>query len=262
VVVAVTGTGPAPRVIALWSHPRALSTAFFRMMVERGDVLALHEPFANLAAVGRYDEVGEPVADPAGLLAAIFRQADRRPVFLKDTTEYPHAALLDLPGMLDRVTHTFIVRDPLAAIPSHYAVNPAVTSAEIGYEHQYRIFARVRAARGAAPLVIEAERLLADPAGTVRHYCEHVGLPFRPEALSWSAGTRPEWARTDAWHQDVNRSVGFQQRAKEYPVRVDNDERLAAWWRHHRPFYAELQRHSPGPAADRRQPAGAREEGT
>lgn len=35
-------------VIALWSPPRARSTAFFRAMVERGDLTCLHEPLCNL----------------------------------------------------------------------------------------------------------------------------------------------------------------------------------------------------------------------
>ncbi len=42
-------------VFALWSAPRALSTACFRSMVERGDVIALHEPFCNLADFGETD---------------------------------------------------------------------------------------------------------------------------------------------------------------------------------------------------------------
>ena len=40
-------------VFALWSAPRARSTAFVRSMVERGDLIALHEPFCNRADFGR-----------------------------------------------------------------------------------------------------------------------------------------------------------------------------------------------------------------
>jgi hypothetical protein len=39
-------------VLALWSAPRARSTAFFRSMLERGDLLALHEPFEGLMYFG------------------------------------------------------------------------------------------------------------------------------------------------------------------------------------------------------------------
>ena len=32
-------------IIALWSHPRSMSTAFERIMRARGDLDCLHEPF-------------------------------------------------------------------------------------------------------------------------------------------------------------------------------------------------------------------------
>ncbi len=44
----------ANKVIALWAHSRSASTAFVRMMLERGDVEVLHEPFLALTQ-------GEPV---------------------------------------------------------------------------------------------------------------------------------------------------------------------------------------------------------
>ena len=35
-------------IIGLWAHMRARSTAFLRMMLERGDVFVVHEPFSSL----------------------------------------------------------------------------------------------------------------------------------------------------------------------------------------------------------------------
>jgi hypothetical protein len=40
------GSQQAP-VLMLWSSPRSRSTAFFRMMAERGDFTAVHEPFSS-----------------------------------------------------------------------------------------------------------------------------------------------------------------------------------------------------------------------
>ena len=48
-VVDVTG----PPVIAMWAHPRAVSTAFLRMMIERGDTTVVHEPLVTLADYGK-----------------------------------------------------------------------------------------------------------------------------------------------------------------------------------------------------------------
>jgi hypothetical protein len=35
------------RILAVWAHPRARSTAFGRMMYERGDFSVKDEPFAR-----------------------------------------------------------------------------------------------------------------------------------------------------------------------------------------------------------------------
>lgn len=36
------------RIVSLWTHPRSISTAFERVMMERKDVAILHEPFSYL----------------------------------------------------------------------------------------------------------------------------------------------------------------------------------------------------------------------
>jgi hypothetical protein len=51
-------------VIALWGLPRSLSTAFTRMMIERRDMLVLHEPVSNILYVGHFDIEGTRVRTP------------------------------------------------------------------------------------------------------------------------------------------------------------------------------------------------------
>ena len=228
------------KVIGLWSPPRALSTAFVRMMIERGDVIVVHEPFSNLEAVGEF-AVGERTARSYDeLVDALFDAAQDRPVFFKDTTEYRYAALLDDRRILHDAVNTFLVRDPRRSIPSHYAINPNVTLEEIGFGHLVEIFDAVRETTGRVPLVMDAQDLVARPHELVEAYCGAVGLPFLPDALTWQPGERPEWARTDHWHRDVDASTGFAERPKEYAVNCDNDERLAGYLRHHAPIYERL----------------------
>ena len=52
-------------VFALWSAPRARSTAFFRSMLERGDLLALHEPLEGLIYFGDTEVEGRTFRSPA-----------------------------------------------------------------------------------------------------------------------------------------------------------------------------------------------------
>ena len=49
-------------VFALWSAPRSRSTAFFRSMLERGDLLALHETLEGLHGSRVVDQVDEGLA--------------------------------------------------------------------------------------------------------------------------------------------------------------------------------------------------------
>lgn len=53
-------------IIALWTHPRSISTAFERVMMERGDFKILHEPFSYLYYVkGDSASIGQEYIDPS-----------------------------------------------------------------------------------------------------------------------------------------------------------------------------------------------------
>jgi len=233
---------PTTASLALWSAPRSMSTAFFRMMAERDEFRLSHEPFSELAA-GRAAKIDdESFTDAASYVAAL--SAGERPVFFKDTTEYRHAGLFEQHPELFRVTHTFIIRDPRRVIDSHHAMNPAVTRDEIGYEHLVEIFRLVHEHTGTPPVVVDADELLADPAGNVAAYCARLGLAERPDTLTWNPGGRPECGATAKWHEDAAASAAFRASERSYPVTTENDERLAGYLAHHRPFYDYLREFS------------------
>jgi hypothetical protein len=50
--------------LMLWRVPRSRSTAFFRMMAERGDFTVVHEPFSYLVMHGHTDVGRPPSSDP------------------------------------------------------------------------------------------------------------------------------------------------------------------------------------------------------
>src|SRR5450432_3035684 len=79
------------QVLMLWSAPRSRSTAFFRMMTERGDVTAVHEPFSYLAEFGHVDIGGTRITAVPALIAALGLLARGGPVFAKETSgrRYP-----------------------------------------------------------------------------------------------------------------------------------------------------------------------------
>ncbi|WBB79611.1 hypothetical protein O7606_26285 [Micromonospora sp. WMMD882] len=235
--------------IAMWAHPRAVSTAFLRMMIARGDVTVVHEPLVTLVDTGR---VELPTADggvrvvtgPDEVTAHLVALGRDRHVFVKDTLEYRYGHLFAAPERIADVTHTFLVRQPARTINSHYAVKPTVQCHEIGYEHQWELFELVRATARRPPVVLSAEALLADPPRAVAAWCAAVGLPYRPEALTWAPEDRAEWARTRIWHLDVAGTSRFRPVDKEFAVTVENDPVLRAYHDHHQPFYQRLIQHA------------------
>ncbi|MEH1014450.1 hypothetical protein V6U90_15220 [Micromonospora sp. CPCC 206060] len=236
-------------VIAMWAHPRAVSTAFLRMMIARGDVTVVHEPLVTLFDTGSVtlpapDGGTVTVTTPDDVHAHLRELGRDRPVFVKDTLEYRYQHLFDHPERVADVVHTFIVRHPARTISSHHAIKPTVTCPEIGFEHQWDLFDLVRRTAERPPVVVSAEALLRAPGPVVSAWCAAVGLPYRPEALHWAPEDRPEWQRTRKWHLDVGDSSGFQPVTKSFEATVETDATLRSYYDYHRPFYERLIQHA------------------
>lgn len=233
-----------PRILMMWAAPRSRSTAFFRMMCERGDFAVLHEPFSYLAEFGRVEVADREVRDGAGLLAALRALGARRPLFVKDTTDerYPEV-LADRAFLAADAAHTMIIRHPAATIASYHALNPDVRRHQIGVEAQYEIFRAVWDATGRPPVVVDSDDLIADPEATVRAYCAGTGIPFRPEALAWRPENRPEWKPSERWHAKAGASSGFQRQSQRYDLDVAAHPVLRGYLDHHLPFYEKLHAH-------------------
>ena len=119
-------------VFALWSAPRARSTAFFRSMVERGDMLALHEPFWNLLGFGETEVDGRTFDAPASLLAWLRDETYDVNVFLKDTTDHRYGEVLLDRRFLAEARHTFLIRRPEEIAASLRAYGPTCASTRSG----------------------------------------------------------------------------------------------------------------------------------
>src|SRR6516225_4262164 len=107
-------------VFALWSAPRARSTAFFRSMVERGDVSVLHEPFSNLRDYGETDAGARTFDSPQSLLAWLRDETHDMSVFLKDTTDQHLRDVLADRRFLAEARHAFLIRRPDEIAASYY----------------------------------------------------------------------------------------------------------------------------------------------
>ena len=241
-VVAVSAAAGAP--IALWAVPRSRSTAFLRVMLERGDLEVVHEPFSYLVQDGHFEVAGRRVSTMPSLLEALLELDNGgRRVFFKDTSDYRYDALLADSRLYTGVVNTFMIRDPAAAVASHYAMHPGVTLDEIGFEYLHTMFEAVRQATGEVPLVIDGDDVVADPPGMVRAYCERVGLAFVGEAMQWRPGAKPAWQRTERWHQEVANSTGLVAKTSSHREHAGNNPHLRELVAHHQPFYEAMRAH-------------------
>jgi hypothetical protein len=161
-------------------------------------------------------------------------------VFLKDTTDRRHHAILADRRLLAEARHAFLIRRPEEIAASWYALYPEVRIEHIGLEALCELYSAVHHARGNPPVVIDSDDLMARPKATMAAYCAAVDLPFIPDALTWEPGDRPEWRRSAHWHADVAASSGFKRRQRSYSRTVENSEELAQLASHHQPFYKRL----------------------
>lgn len=230
-------------ILALWSAPRSRSTAFLRMMMQRGDFCVLHEPFSHLADFGDTTVNGEVVRSEPQLIESIRSLAQKTPVFFKDTTDFRYLDLLSDTRFLREVTHTFIIRNPGDVIASHYRLNPHLTCEEVGFARLYEIFEAAMRASGKLSPVVDADDLVDDPVAIVREYCQLVGIPFIEEAMSWEPSMPEAWRRAPRWHESTGQSAGFERVEESSLTDISGNPTLSEYLRHHLPYYEKLRKY-------------------
>jgi sulfotransferase family protein len=231
-------------VYALWSAPRSRSTAFFRSMVERGDLLALHEPLEGLHFIGPLEVDGQTFESTPELLAWLVEDTISRGVFLKETVNPPvQASVVDDRRFLAEARHAFLIRRPQEIAASWFALEHDMRIFDTGLRLLHDLFVAVQNAGGHAPVVVDSADLVANPAGTMAAYCAAVELPFIADALNWRAGQRVEWARSSRWHEDAAASRGFEAPASPDRHGFATHRDVARFSERHTPFYDELWRH-------------------
>ena len=217
-----------PRVLFLWTVPRAVSTAFERAFMQRADTQVLHEPFTAAYYYGpergsaRYQaEAVRPECSYAAITAQVLAPCERPLRFVKDMAYCIDGAVeLDALGPLAEVRHSFLIRHPARTVPSLHRMSLDTARAgwtyfdpaEIGYAGLLRLY-RALEARGEQPVVVDADRLLAEPEGTMQAYCEAHGLEFEPSMLRWEPGEVEAWKAWKGWHDHAEQSAGLQRRA-------------------------------------------------
>jgi hypothetical protein len=240
---------PHTKPVALWAVPRSVSTALERVFVERGDFKVFHEPFSVSyyyspeRRSGRFAETEAKQEYGYGEILERMLRVEERPVYFKDMAY--HVAGIISGEFTSRFTNTFIIRNPAPVIASLNRFWPDFTLEETGYEQQHKLF-ELAVHNGEEPAVVDAADLTADPEGTIRAYCEKLGVPFMPESLSWEPGDVPGWEMWTEWHEEAQESTGI----KSQPLEDDTEvpAGLEGVYERCLPFYEELHEKRLGPA--------------
>ena len=107
--------------------------------------------------------------------------------------------------------HCFLIRDPLEVVASYSRKRTSPTTDDIGLIRQLELYRELQESTGQVIPVIEASTVLLEPERMLTRLCNHFGIAFRPEMLSWPAGRRDSdgiWA--EHWYQSVENSTGFE----------------------------------------------------
>lgn len=209
----------------LWATPRSTSTAFEWMIRQRGDLACFHEPFGMAWYQGPEARAPRPAPPERQRPEATFEKvwndlleaAEACPVFVKDMPHHTDHMWDD--AFLDRINHSFLIRDPAKVLASlHRSYQKAgmakgFEAHEISFGAQQSLFELLQTRTGQTPPVLDSDDLLETPEMMVRVYCEAIGIPFIAEALSWEPGARNEvlWydSNDDIWHASLRDSDGL-----------------------------------------------------
>lgn len=241
-------------VYALWSHPRSMSTAMERIMRERGDLDCAHEPFMydyyvhrGVRCMPHFEvQAGHPTAY-SDIRDMLLDRARLRPVFIKDMSYYVGSQITQDAMIAPQLVNFFLIRDPVAAITSYFKLDPEVTSEEIGLEAQWTHYSAL-CDQGAAPAIVDANDVRADPRGVIGALWARIGLPYVAEAFDWQSETPQDWQQVEGWHGKATSTTGIQplteaertRQREKFEEAAGKAPHLRDYLAHHLPFYEKL----------------------
>ena len=244
------------KILALWATPRSTSTAFEKVMANRGDMTCFHEPYNEAFYYGegrRIDRyfIADPSLEPIeGLTLASVHQkmldlSHAEKVFIKDFAySIIHMANDDF---LDAFKHTFLIRHPEKVLTSMHSRWPDVALGEIGFEDLHTLFLRIADREGVMPVVIDSDELLDNVAAGMQAYCKAVDIEFIGEAMEWEADkdrkTNPTWNTDDhGFHDALKSSRGLAKQTRAYPPLESNPDMMRLY-KSSMPHYLALYEH-------------------
>lgn len=201
------------KIIHLISGPRNISTALMYSFAQRPDTAVFDEPFygvylskTGVNHPGKEDVLATQPRHEEQVIEQITNTPDAPVAFIKNMAH--HLEVLETGFPFD-TTDIFLIRNPRHIIASYAKVIEKPVMRDIGLKFQYELFTR-QLANNKTPVVIDSSVLLENPTEVLMKLCNHIGLPFHSEMLSWERGPKPYdgvWAKY--WYGTVHNSDSF-----------------------------------------------------
>ena len=234
--------------IAMWSGPRNLSTAMMRSFGSRADTFVSDEPFYGcfLKTTGadhpmRDEVIAAMDCEWHSVMTTLAGPAPGgTPVWYQKHMWHHMTGPIGYDDF-EGFTHAFLIRSPEQMIASYLRKRESAAFEDFGLERQAEFFAREADRLGRAPPVIDANDVLADPAGVLASLCNALGIAWDEAMLRWEPGRRDTdgpWA--PHWYGAVEKSSGFGPSEEEPVALPDDAQRLAERCR---PYYQRLAEH-------------------
>ena len=227
------------KIVALWSIPRSVSTAFEKTFSQRPDTVIVHEPFTDSYYFSRerrsnrygdHDELitydgNQAITDIKGALP---QNGTASMVFFKDLAFQAYHYLTD--EFLGQTTNTFMIRHPAAVMASLLPLKPDFTEEEFGFMPLQEIWQRVTRLSTQDPIVVEGDRFRQFPEEVLRRYCDRIGVEFNQDMLEWEDGRIRDWEPHEAlshakWHKTLESSHGILPANPLPDIDIDSDHR-------------------------------------
>lgn len=184
--------GTKPKCVVLWAAPRCVSTAFQRTFSQRPDTTIVDEPFVDVYYFSKWrrsDRFGDceerQDEKPTQVIEEIKSKTKKYPLVFMKEMAYQGLPYID-EDFLASVINTFIVRHPQEAMASWYRVNEFPTEEEFGFDALKQLWQIVTEQLQQKPIVVEANEFRLNPEKVLREYCQHIGVEFLPEMLTWN----------------------------------------------------------------------------
>lgn len=212
--------------IAMWSGPRNISTAMMRAWENRADCQVIDEPLygyylhqTGLDHPGATDVIQAQGTDwQSAVKRCSANTAKGESLFFQK-----HMVMHMLPQVprdwLAGYRHYFLIRDPALVLASYSAVRSTVTLDDLGFRQSAELYQALLSSGEYAPVVVDTELFLRQPAKQLRALCKALDVPFDSHMLNWPAGPRDTdgvWA--PYWYDSVNASTGFAPFTPKVPV--------------------------------------------